>query len=292
MKPPRFDFVAPSTLAEAVDAISSADDPGEAKLMAGGQSLMPLLNLRLAQPRLVIDLNRVEEMVGIDDTADHLVVGAMTRQRSAERSKAVSAGCPLIVEALSLVGHPQIRNRGTVGGSISHADPAAELPAVAVCLDAEMVVAGSGGERTVGAAEFFTGFLSTALAEDEILVAIRFPKPAAGTGWSFTEVSRRSGDFAMVGVAVTLRLDGDTVADARIALSGVGATPLRSSDGEAVLIGGRATDEEFRRAGVAAAATLEPPEDLHGSSHYRRHVAGVVVERALSTAAARARRMA
>lgn len=289
MKPAPFEYWAPTSVDEAVKALTGLDDPGEAKIMAGGQSLMPLLNLRLSQPLHIVDLNGVAGMSDIRRDGDVLTVGAMCRQRAAERSAEVSSAVPLVVEALGNVGHPAIRNRGTMGGSIAHADPAAEMPTVALCLDAEMEVQGPSGGRVIPAVEFFDGFLTTALTEEEVLTGIRFPVDAPGSGSAFAEVARRHGDFAMVGVAVHVRLDGDTVANARIAVSGVGLTPVRATGAEAVLRGATAGEDTCDAAAAAASSALRPTTDLHASGAYRRHVAGVLVRRALATAVDRAR---
>jgi carbon-monoxide dehydrogenase medium subunit len=288
MKPPRFEFWSPSTVKEAVGILADLDDPGDAKIMAGGQSLMPLLNLRLAQPRHIVDLNRVEELFALDCGSDSVEIGAMSRQRVVERSDEVQSACPLVTQALELIGHPQIRNRGTVGGSMAHADPAAELPAVALCLDADLVAVGPQGRRTIPAAEFFIGFLSTALAEDEVLVSIRFPRLEPGVGTAFVEVARRSGDFAMAGVAATVRVHDGSIAETRIALSGVGPSPVRARTVEAAINGQRLSDAVLDEAAAATSASLDPPSDLHASADYRRHVAGVLVRRALTAAAAHA----
>ncbi|GAA1871536.1 xanthine dehydrogenase family protein subunit M [Pseudonocardia ailaonensis] len=289
MKPAPFEHWAPTSVDEAVKILSGLDDPGDAKVMAGGQSLMPLLNLRLSQPAHIVDLNAVTGISEVYRERDTLVVGAMCRQRTAERSEDVAAAVPLVVEALTNVGHPAIRNRGTVGGSIAHADPAAELPTVALCLDAELVAQGPGGERRIAAADFFDGFLSTALGEQEILTAVRFPVDGPGCGSAFAEVARRHGDFAMAGVAVHVRLSGDTIAEARIAVSGVALTPVRAADAEAALRGATPGDEAFAAAAAATSAALDPASDLHASGAYRTHVAGVLVRRALATATDRAR---
>lgn len=289
MKPAPFEYWAPTSVDEAVKLLSGLDDPGDAKVMAGGQSLMPLLSLRLSQPQHIVDLNAVGELSGIAREGDVLTIGAMCRQRAAERSADVAQAAPLIVEALQLVGHPPIRNRGTVGGSLAHADPAAELPAVALCLDAELVTRGPAGERTIPAAEFFTGFLSTALADDEILTAVRLRADGPGCGSAFAEVTRRHGDFAMAGVAAHVRLDGGSIVEARIAVSGVGLAPVRATGAESGLAGAPPSEEAFAAAAAATSAVLNPTTDLHASSAYRKHVAGVLVRRALRTATDRAR---
>ncbi|QJY49658.1 FAD binding domain-containing protein [Pseudonocardia broussonetiae] len=289
MKPAPFEYWAPTSVDEAVKILSGLDDPGDAKVMAGGQSLMPLLNLRLSQPLHVVDLNAVGGMSDISRDGSTLTIGALCRQRTAERSADVAAAVPLVVEALGLVGHPAIRNRGTIGGSIAHADPAAEMPAVALCLDARMVAQGPGGERTVAASDFFDGFLSTALSEDEVLTAVRFPVDGPGCGAAFVEVARRHGDFAMAGVAAHVRLEGDVIAEARIAVSGVGLTPVRATGAEAGLRGAAPGDDAFAAAAAATSAALHPATDVHASGAYRKHVAGVLVRRALGTATDRAR---
>ncbi|MBW0100966.1 xanthine dehydrogenase family protein subunit M [Pseudonocardia sp. KRD291] len=289
MKPASFEYWTPTSVDEAVKVLSGLDDPGDAKVMAGGQSLMPLLNLRLSQPLHVVDLNGVDGMADIRREGDTLTVGAMCRQRAVERSAEVSAAAPLVVEALGNVGHPAIRNRGTVGGSIAHADPAAEMPAVALCLDAEMVAQGPAGGRVIPATEFFEGFLTTALTEEEVLTGIRFTADGPGSGSAFAEVARRHGDFAMAGVAVHVRLDGDTVAQARIAVSGVGLTPVRATGAESSLRGATAAEDAFAAAAAATSSALRPATDLHASGAYRTHVVGVLVRRALRTATDRAR---
>lgn len=288
MKPPVFEYESPTSLDDAIAALS-APDAGDVKVLAGGQSFVPLLSLRLAQPTLVVDINRLDELTGISEEAGVLTIGALTRQRDAEYSDVVAKACPLMAEAIPLIGHTAIRNRGTVGGSIAHADPAAELPTVAACLDAEMVARGPGGERTIPAAEFFTGFFTTALAEDEILTAVRIRSAGPATGASYEEVARRHGDFAMVGVGAQVRLDGDVVAEARIALSGVGIAPVRASKAEAALAGRTVDDSVLEEAAQAAVADLSPSSDLHGSAAYRKHVAGVLIRKTVATAAARAR---
>jgi carbon-monoxide dehydrogenase medium subunit len=289
MKPAPFEYWSPASVDEAVKLLSGFDEPGDAKVMAGGQSLMPMLNLRLAQPRHIVDLGGVDELGSITRDGDVLTIGAMCRQRAAERSAEVAAACPLLVEALRQVAHPPIRNRGTVGGSLAHADPAAELPAVAACLDAELVIRGPAGERTVPAADFFIGFLTTVLAEEEILTAVRVRAAAPGSGASFTEVARRLGDFAMVGVAAYIRLRDDTIAEASIAISGVDLQPVRAAEAQAGLVGQVPTEEAFGAAAAAASAVLDPPSDLHASGAYRKHIAGVLVRRALRSATARAK---
>jgi carbon-monoxide dehydrogenase medium subunit len=265
------------------------DDGGDVKVLAGGQSLVPLLSLRLAAPSRIVDINRVDGLDGITEEGGVLTIGALVRQRTAEYSDVVARACPLMAAAIPNIGHTAIRNRGTIGGSIAHADSAAELPTVVMCLDAEMVIQGPGGERTVPAAEFFTGFFTTAIAEDELLTAVRIRSAAPGTGAAYEEVSRRHGDFAMAGVAAVVRLDGDTVTEARIALSGVDALPVRASKTEAALVGQTLDDATLAAAAEAGVADLNPSADLHGSAAYRKHLAGVLIRKAVRAAATNAR---
>jgi len=287
MKPAPFDYYAPASVAETVALLQQHGN--EAKLLAGGQSLVPLLNMRLARPGVVVDINRVEELKYIRADGDSLAIGAMTNQRSAEQSELVRERNPLLYAAIRLIGHPQIRNRGTIGGSIAHADPAAELPALVVVLDAEMRIAGPHGERTVAARDFFVTYLTTALAEGELLTEVRFPSLPAGAGWSIQEMTRRHGDFALAGAIATLTLSGDTISEARIALFGVGATPVRLPDAEARLAGARLEQALLAEVGRAVSTSIdEPLTDIHATAEYRRNLAGVLTERALIEAAARA----
>jgi carbon-monoxide dehydrogenase medium subunit len=233
----------------------------------------------------VIDLGRIGELAGIREWDGGVAIGAMTRQREAERSTLVRERVPLAARALPNVGHAAIRNRGTVGGSIAHADPAAELPAVALALDAEMVARTSGGERTIAAGDFFAGFLTTTLAPDELLVEVRLPGLPAGHGTAFVELARRHGDFALVGVAAALALDGaGAIADARLVFIGVGGSPVRARDAEAVLRGSAPGEALFAEAAERAKEELDPPGDTHASAAYRRRVAGVLAQRALAEA--------
>ncbi|SHK52444.1 carbon-monoxide dehydrogenase medium subunit [Pseudonocardia thermophila] len=293
MKPAAFDYQSPTSIAEAVQMLAEPpEDGGDVKVLAGGQSLVPLLSLRLATPARIVDINRIPGLTGISEEGGVLTLGALVRQRTAEHSDVVARACPLMAAAIPHIGHTAIRNRGTIGGSIAHADSAAELPTVALCLDAEMVAHGSNGERTIPAAEFFTGFFSTALAEDEILTAVRVRSVAPGTGAAYEELARRHGDFAMVGVAAQVRLDGDTVTEARIALSGVDAQPVRASKAEAALVGHTVDEQTLSAAADAATADLHPASDLHASAAYRKHLAGVLIRRAVRNAATRAKESA
>ncbi|HEX7408042.1 MAG TPA: xanthine dehydrogenase family protein subunit M [Candidatus Binatia bacterium] len=289
MKPPRFEYAAPTTVAEAVSLLQQHES--EAKILAGGQSLMPLLNMRLTRPGLLIDLGRVAELRYLRETDGGLAIGAMTTKRTVEDSAMVKSRQPLLHAATLLIGHAQIRNRGTVGGSLAHADPAAEYPALAVAVDAQLRVVGPKGERTIAAAEFYVSYLTTALEPTEILTEVRFPALANDTGWSCAEVARRHGDFAMTGAVVTVRLGSDgRCAQSRIVLFGVGPTPLRALAAEQVVIGQKPSEKLFAQAGQRVSEAIEEPlSDVHASAEYRRYLAQVLTRRALAEAAARAR---
>ena len=288
MKPAAFTYVAASTLDQAVSLL--AQHAPEGKPLAGGQSLIPMMNFRLAQPRYLIDLNRVSELMYVREVDAMVAIGAMTRQSEAQRSEVVSRLVPILSEALRWTGHAAIRHRGTVGGSLAHADPAAELPAVALALGAELVAQGPAGRRVIPAEEFFLGPLSTALGPDELLVEVRFPALPSGAGWAFLELSRRHGDFAIVGVAAVLALSGDGRVDqVSLALCGVGPTPVRAHRAEAAVLGVEPSEGVFREAGEIAAQEIDPDSDLHASAAYRRRVAAVLVRRALVEAHRRAR---
>ncbi len=256
--------------------------------MAGGQSLVPLLALRLASPAVLIDLSAVPGLDYIERNDGHVAIGAMTRERTVERSEVVGSLVPLLTEAMPLIGHLAIRNRGTVGGSTAHADPSAEIPAVALALDADIVVTSAPrGERTVPAAEFFQGFFTTALEPDEALVEVRFPVAQPGTGVAFEEATRRHGDFAMVGAAASVRTEDGRIADARIVTIGVSDTPVRCRDAEQELVGSAPSAEAFEQSGSLAAGACDPPSDLHGTTAYRRHLIHVLVRRALEKSTSR-----
>lgn len=286
MKPPPFAYVLPETIDEALDALAAWGD--ESKLLAGGQSLVPLLNMRLAQPQVLIDLNHLPSLQYIRqadrDGRPGLTIGAMTRQRTVENSP-LAQRLPLLVEAIGWVGHPQIRNRGTVGGSITHADPAAELPLLFRALDGVATVRSTQGERAIPAADFFLYAMTPALQPDELLTDVWLPLPAPSSGAAFTEVARRHGDFALVSAACTLTLAPDgVVADARISLGGAAPVPLRAAVAEHSLLGQAPHPDTFTRAGLLAAAATMPTADVHADAEYRRDVAAVLVERALHTA--------
>jgi CO/xanthine dehydrogenase FAD-binding subunit len=286
MKPAPFNLFRPQSVDEALALLRSHGD--EAKVLAGGQSLVPLMNFRLAQPQNIIDLNLVEGLDQIKFDDQTLSLGAMVRQRDVERSASIVERLPILREAIEQVGHPAIRNRGTVGGSLAHADPSAELPLLAVALDATFRLRSAQASRSVAAKDFYHGYLLTDIAPDELLVATDFHMPPADCGWCCTEIARRHGDFAIVAVAVLLDCRQDRTIDfARVAVGGAGPAPLRVAAAEEALVGERLGGEVFRRAGEIAAQAVEPPADIHASSGYRRHLTGVLVRRALATAESR-----
>ena len=285
MKPPPFRYAAPTTLSEALALLAEHAD-ADPRVLAGGQSLVPLMNFRLAQPGHLIDLRRVPELAQIRMDGDTVVVGAMVRQSVAERSPEVAVAAPLLAEALGYVAHPPIRNSGTVGGSIAHADPAAELPAVAVAMDAELTAAGPGGERRIPASEFFTGPFATALEPDEILTQVRFPR--FDGGHAFVEFARTHGNFALVGVAVLIAVQDGRVARAAIALSGVGPTAVRSAAAESAVVGSTPDAAAAAAAADAGVADLRPAGDLHASTETRRDIARSCLRRGIELALSRA----
>jgi aerobic carbon-monoxide dehydrogenase medium subunit len=283
MKLPPFDYEAPETAAEAIELLAEHED--EASVLAGGQSLIPLLALRLARPTVLIDINGVPELAGISAIDGWLAIGATTREYVAEDSPAVADTVPLLAAALPFIGHEAIRSRGTIGGSLAHGDPAAELPAVARALDAEIVVRSRSGERVIPVADWFDGYLTTARRPDELLVEVRFPAARQGTGTSFLEVARRHGDFAIVGLATSLTLSDGRISDARLAFAGMSDVPVRAAEAESLLMGERPSAELFDEAPGRAIADIDPPSDLHGSPEYRKTVAAALVRRGLRAAA-------
>lgn len=282
MKPPRFGYVAPRSVDEALAVLGEYGD--DAKILAGGQSLVPLLNMRLARPAVIVDINGIRSLAYIRRRGDRLHVGAVTRQRAVEASAVARRWAPLLWEGIRLVGHPQIRTRGTVGGSMAHADPSAELPAVLTALDGEVVARGPAGERTIAAADFFTGYLSTALGPADLLTEVRFTLPPPPAGTAFLEIARRHGDFAIVGAAAVLRRNDGAVADARLVFTGVGPGPVRASEAERMLSGVPGSARAFADAARAAGERLDPDADIHASAEYRREVAAVMARRALELA--------
>jgi len=288
VKPAPFEYFRPDTVDEALALLG--EHGWDAKLLAGGQSLVPAMNFRLAAPGVLIDLNRIPGLDSIRAEGGGLRIGTMVRQHAAERSADVRRLAPLLAEALPFVAHPQIRNRGTVGGSIAHADPAAELPAVMLALGARLHLVGPNGPRTLAADEFFTGLFATALEHDEMLAEIEIPALAPRTGSAFMEVSRRHGDFGLAGLAMSVSLDdGGCCTDARIALLGVGEGPVLARGAADALRGQSPSPDAFAAAADAARGEVDPPMDIHASSEYRRHLVGVLVARAFPVAFARAR---
>lgn len=282
MKPAPFDYRCADSVQEALEWLATYAD--EAKVMAGGQSLLPMLNFRVVRPAWVIDISRLVELDFVRERDDGgLTIGAMVKHRAVEASPVVASRFPIIPEAMRHVAHLAIRNRGTMGGSLSHADPAAEWPMLALLLDADIVIQSVRGERTVPASRFFTGPLSTALADDELLVRVEFPGLAAH-GSAFEEFSRRAGDFALAAVGVILEVSAGRIARARVAMMGVAETPVRRTAAEGVLMGQVLSDELVSRAVSAACDSLQPQQDLQASSDYRRHLAGVMLARAIRRA--------
>jgi carbon-monoxide dehydrogenase medium subunit len=284
MKLPPLEYACPGSLSEAVALLASRG--GEARAIAGGQSLMPMLAFRVVAPSLLVDLRKLPELRDIKISADGVRLGAMVRWRDIEDNDRLAAAHPLLKAAVAHVAHYQIRNRGTVGGSIAHADPAAEMPGIAVTCDAEISVVGSAGTRTIRAADFFLGALTTALEHDEIITEILLPAWPAQRRWGFQEFSRRRGDFAMAAAAVFYDQDSAGKAtSAHVGIIGVGDRPRRLSEVEA-LLNGRSVDEALmERAAEVTSATVDAQEDIHASAAYRRSLAGTMVERALRSAA-------
>jgi len=282
MIPTAFDYVAPSTVDEAVRALQEAGE--DAKVLAGGQSLIPVLRLRLADPAVLVDLRKVEALRGIRDDGDHVVIGAMTTHEEVARDPLLAEHLPLLGQASRTVADRQVRHLGTFGGALAHADPAGDLPAVARALDAEFVLAGPGGQRTVPAAEFFVDYLTTALGPADVLVEVRLPK-LTGWGTAYEKFQRVAQAWSIVSVAAAVRRDGDRIAEARVGLTNMGPVPVRASAVEAALAGQPATGEAIAAAAARAAEGTDPPEDLSGRADYRRHLATVLTRRALAAAA-------
>jgi carbon-monoxide dehydrogenase medium subunit len=285
MKLPPFEYACPSTISEAVALLTSHS--GDAKVLAGGQSLMPMMAFRVAQPSLLVDLRKLPGLKEIKIGTDGVRLGALVRWRDILDDKRLAAAHPLLKEAISHVAHYQIRNRGTVGGSLAHADPASEMPGIAQACEAEIAVTGKAGQRCIKARDFLQGALTTALAPDEIITEVHLPAWPAGRRWGFQEFARRRGDFAMAGVALYYDADGGKAVNVHIGVFGVGDHAHRLAKAEAAL-NGKAVNEALAAAvGEAASAEVEPQEDIHASAAYRRALTGTLVERALIAAAAR-----
>jgi len=291
MKPAPFKYYAPTTVDEALARL--AEHGWDAKVLAGGQSLIPMMNFRLAQPAVLVDLNNIEDLFYIEPNRDGgLRIGTMTRQNQVERDPLVVERAPMLHEAMPKIAYPQIRSRGTFGGSIAHADPASELPALAVALNAQMRILNQNGQRWVSANEFFVDLFTTAVEPEELLVEVVLPPMPARTGYAFEEVSRRLGDYAMVGVAATITLDDNNVCQqAKLVYFSVGPGPVEAFQAEAALQGQTLTAEAIQAAAeIAAANDIDPTGDIHASAAYRRHLAKVLAQRVLEKAAERAKR--
>jgi CO/xanthine dehydrogenase FAD-binding subunit len=280
MKPSPFRYERPDSVSATLDLLATAGD--RAKVLAGGQSLVALMNLRLAAPAIVVDIGRCDELRYVRADGSSLAVGALTTQATIEADKSLAESCPLLAEAVRFIGHPAIRNRGTVGGSIAHADPAAELPIVLTALDGEVTIQSSSGARRVRAADFFLSFLMTAVEPDELVTEVSFPTATTGTGYAFEEYARRPGDFALVSVACCVERDGDTVSAAKVVLGGVGATPVAVDGLDRVV--GQTGARAAANAGAAAAENITPLADIHATEDYRRHLARALTERAMRRA--------
>jgi CO/xanthine dehydrogenase FAD-binding subunit len=282
MKPPRFDYHAPQTIDQAVDLLVRYG--GDAKVLAGGQSLMPMLNFRLSRPAALVDVNRILALAYVREENGTLAFGAMTRQRTIEFSPLVAQRLPLLREATRWVGHLPIRSRGTIGGSIAHADPSAEYPAVLTALDGEVIVQGPKGRRTLKPGALFETYLTTSLAPDELLVEVRLPTTPAGAGHAFEEFARRHGDFAIVGIAALVVRDGERCTSARLASAGAGPVPVRLRAAEEILERDGLSDAAVEAAAARAAELVAPDSDIHASAEYRRHLTRVLTARALRRA--------
>jgi aerobic carbon-monoxide dehydrogenase medium subunit len=284
MIPPGFDYHAPRSVAEAVQLLGSL---GDAKLLAGGHSLLPMMKLRFAQPAHLIDLNRIAALRGIREEGGTVVIGAMTVENDLISSALLQARVPLLPEAARQIADPQVRNRGTIGGDIAHGDPGNDHPAIAIALDASFTLEGAKGKRSVAADGFFHGTYLTDMAEDEILTEIRVPAFAPKTGFAYEKLKRKTGDWATAAAAVVLRIDGGKVSHARIALTNVAPTALRAADAEAALLGKALSDATIAAAAAKAMAICDPAEDLRGDRDYKTAMAGQMVRRAIAKAAAR-----
>ena len=283
MIPAKFDYVRPGSLDEAVRALADGGD--DAKVIAGGQSLLPLLRLRLAYPELLVDLAGLAELRGVTDAGDSLLIGARTTHYQLIHDPLVAEHCGLLAQATGTVADPAIRHRGTTGGALAHADPAGDLPAVALALDVTLIAKGPGGDREIAAADFFVDYLTTSLEPDEILTGIRVPKLGPGWGYRYEKFHRTAQSWATVGVAALVRRSNGSVAEARIGLTNMGLVPVRATAAESAAAGAQASRDALRAAVAQAAEGTEPPGDLHGAPDYRRHLARVLTERALTAAA-------
>jgi carbon-monoxide dehydrogenase medium subunit len=278
--PAQFDYEVAESVENALELLGSREEP---KLLAGGHSLIPALKLRIARPGTLVDIGRLSDLAYIEDRGDHIAIGALTRHADAAASDVLQASCPIISHTASLIGDPQVRHRGTVGGSLAHGDPASDLPAVMLALGARMVIRGKGGEREVGASEFFTGVFETAVKADELLAEIRVPHIGPSTGWSYLKYHRRAQDWATVGVAAVVMRENGSVIGAGIALTNMGGTPIAATAAEAALGSGSSPAD----AAALAADGTQPPDDTAASAEFRQHLARVLTRRAVEEALAR-----
>ncbi|MFA9411039.1 MAG: xanthine dehydrogenase family protein subunit M [Deltaproteobacteria bacterium] len=287
MIPGAFDYHSPRSLDEALSLLQQ--HAGDAKILAGGQSLIPAMRFRLAMPSILIDINRLDDLRYVEERGDHLAIGAMTLEHSLEDAAVVRSSYPLLHDTAVVIADPLVRNMATVGGNIAHADPANDHPATMLAYNATVVAKGPKGERTIAIDDFFTGLFENAMGEDEILTEIRIPKPGANSGGAYTKFERKVGDYAISAAAVQLRLDGETVAAARIGLTNVSAVPMRAKGAEAELVGKSISDAVIEAAGKAAAAECDPSPDLRGGVDYKRDITRVMVKRSIRQAVARAK---
>lgn len=286
MIPPSFDYHAPTSVAEAVSLLSSLGS--EAKLLAGGHSLLPMMKLRFAMPEHLIDINRIPELRGVREENGEIVIGAMTTENAVIADPILNAKAPLLPLAAKLIADPQVRNRGTIGGDLAHGDPANDHPALALTCDARMVIEGPEGRRTVEAGDFYLGTYWTALEETDLLVEIRLDPMPSGAGYAYEKLKRKTGDWAAAAAAVVIKLDAGVVSHIRIGLTNLGPTPLRAKEAEAVLMGQTITDDLIKQAAEAAMAICDPAEDLRGDAEYKTAMAGQMVQRAIRAALDRA----
>ena len=287
MIPGKFEYFAPQTLDEAVNLLHQHGYG--AKILAGGQSLIPAMRFRLAVPEIVIDINRIDGLSAITESNGHLVIGALTREADVDESDLVQQKYPLLADTARVIADPLVRNMATVGGNLAHADPANDHPATMLAYGAEVVAVGPNGERTISIDDFFVDLFENSLADDEILREIRIPTPPAGSGGAYVKMERKVGDFATAAVAVQLTVDGDTCTSARIGLTNVAPTPMRATNAEAALIGQALGDDAIRAAGAAAAAECDPSPDLRGSVEYKRDLVRIITMRAVRQALQRAK---
>jgi carbon-monoxide dehydrogenase medium subunit len=287
MIPGKFEYFAPATLPEAVKLL--AEHSGEAKILAGGQSLIPAMRFRLAAPEILIDINRIEGLRYIKETDGYLVIGAMTHEAEIDESELIRQKYPLLADTARVIADPLVRNMATVGGNLAHADPANDHPATMLAYNAQIVAVGPGGERIIPIDEFFVGLFENSLADDEILREIRVPTPPANSGGAYLKIERKVGDYAVAAVAVQLTLNGDTCNTVRIGLTNVSSTPARATSAEAALAGKSLTEETIKAAGVAASLDCDPSSDLRGSAEYKRDLVRVITTRAIRAAVARAK---